>query len=85
MANDDLDRDELYQTVRRATRDGMREVLWDVVTVVIAVLLVSFGVPLVFASAGGGGPVAWLGALVGLLIVAMGVYRLYDRFGRARD
>lgn len=84
MANDDLDHDELYHTVRRATRDGMREVLWDVVTVVIAVLLVSLGVPLAFAGAGGG-PVGWLAVAVGLVIVAMGVYRLYDRFGRERD
>jgi hypothetical protein len=85
MADDGPPPDELFETVRRATRQGVRDALWDVVTVVIALVLVAFGVPLVFASAGGSGPAAWLGAAVGLLIIAMGVYRLYDRFGRERD
>lgn len=84
MADDGIDHDALYETVRRGTRDGVREVLWDVVTVVIAVVLVSLGVPLAFAGAGGGGPAAWLAVLVGLVIVGMGIYRLYDRFGRPR-
>lgn len=82
MDDDGLDEDALYETVRRATRDGLHEVLWDVVTVVIAVVLVALGVPLAFAGAGGSGPAAWLAGLVGLAIVAMGVYRIYDRFGR---
>ena len=82
MADDGIDHEALYETVRRATRDGLREVLWDVVTVVIAVLLVALGIPRAFAGAGGGGPAAWLAVFVGLLIVGMGVYRLYDRFGR---
>lgn len=81
---EDLRPDELYETVRSATRQGVRDALWDVVTVFIALVLVALGIPLVFASAGGGGPVAWLGALVGLVIVGMGLYRLYDRFWRRR-
>lgn len=82
MADDGIDHDELYRTVRRATRDALREVLGDVLTVVIAFLLLALGVPLVFAGAGRGGPTAWLAVVVGLVIAGLGVYRLYDRFGR---
>ncbi|MDZ7700847.1 MAG: hypothetical protein U5J98_01590 [Halobacteriales archaeon] len=82
MSDDGIDHEALYDTVRRASRDGFREALWDVFTVVIVLLLLALGVPLLFASAGGSGPAAWLGALVGLLLVAMAGYRLYDRFWR---
>ena len=79
----DEDPDALYRTVRRAARDGVREALWDVVTVVIAALLLLLGVPLAFASAGGGVSLASLaGVAVGLVVAGLGVYRLYDRFWR---
>lgn len=83
MPADGPDPDERYRTVRRAARDGVREALWDLVTVVIAVLLLALGVPLAFAAAGGGsGPAAWLGVIVGLFVASLGLYRLYERFWR---
>lgn len=84
MADDGPDHDKLYDTVRRATRDGLQEALWDVLTVVIAVVLVALGIPLAFAGAGEDGPKAWLAVFVGLAIIGMGLYRVYDRFGRRR-
>lgn len=82
MNDDPIDYDRLYRTVRRGIRDGLREVLGDVLTVVVAFLLFALGVPLVFASARGGGPAAWVGVAVGVFIMALGGYRLYARFAR---
>lgn len=82
MADDPIDHDELYRTVRRGIRDGLRDVLGDVLAVIVAFLLFALGVPLVFAGASGGGPAAWLAVAAGVLIMALGGYRLYARFGR---
>lgn len=80
---DDLEPGELYVVVRRGVRDALWDVLADLFSLLIAVVLFVLGVQLLVVSLSGGvGLPAIAGAGVGLVLVGLAAFEIYRTFYR---